>query len=109
MTEAAQDNGKTIAIISYITLIGWVVALIMHSSNKTKLGAFHIRQMLGIILVGLALSILGRVTGNLFLIWILQIAVIAFWVLGFVGAVQGEEREVPLLGKQFQDWFKGVA
>ena len=37
MSETSED-GKTIAIISYITLIGWIIALVMHQSNKTSLG-----------------------------------------------------------------------
>ena len=57
MESTATDNGKTIAIISYITLIGWIIALIMHNNNKTELGAYHIRQMLGIMLLGSLLSI----------------------------------------------------
>lgn len=35
--ENNQDKGKTVAIISYITLIGFVVALIMHNDDKTNL------------------------------------------------------------------------
>ncbi len=109
MTESTADNGKTIAIISYITLIGWIIALVMHSSNKTKLGAFHIRQVLGIMLVGIALSIVGRVMGVLMFMWVLNVAVFVLWVIGLVGAVNGEEKEVPILGKYFQEWFAGVA
>ena len=59
MEQTTTDNGKTIAIIAYITLIGWIIALVMHNNNKTALGAYHIRQMLGIMLLGLALSLLG--------------------------------------------------
>jgi len=29
-------------------------------------------------------------------------------VLGFVGAIQGERKLIPVLGAQFQDWFKGI-
>jgi uncharacterized membrane protein len=108
MAETSSDNGKTVAILAYITLIGWIIALIMHNSNKTDFGAFHIRQSLGIILVAIGLSIVSSFLHISILSWIVQIGIIVFWVLGFIGAIQGEKKLVPLLGAQFQDWFKGI-
>ncbi|GHC52158.1 DUF4870 domain-containing protein [Ulvibacter litoralis] len=108
MTEVSKSDGKTIAIISYITLIGWIIAYIMHDKDKTDLGAFHLRQSLGIIITAIALSVVASFVGIAILSWIIQIAILVFWVLGFVGAVQGEKKLVPLLGAQFQDWFKGI-
>ena len=29
-------------------------------------------------------------------------------IIGLVGAVQGEEKKIPLLGDIFQDWFKSI-
>tara|TARA_R110002124_G_scaffold138576_6_gene302286 strand:+ start:234336 stop:234662 length:327 start_codon:yes stop_codon:yes gene_type:complete len=107
MTESSTDNGKTIGIIAYLSLIGWIIALVMHSSNKTAFGAFHIRQMLGIMVVTFLLSILAGFLGISIISWIVQIAVIVYWLLGFIGAVQGEMKLVPM-GAQFQDWFKGI-
>lgn len=109
MTETSSDNGKTVAIISYITLVGWIIALIMNNSNKTEFGSFHIRQSLGIILVAIALAILNAFIDIPMLGWIIQIAILVYWILGFIGALQGEKKPVPLLGEQFQEWFKGVA
>ena len=41
-----QMDGKMIAIISYFTLVGWIVAFVLHqqSSPKSSLAAFHLRQ-----------------------------------------------------------------
>jgi uncharacterized membrane protein len=104
-----SDNGKTISIISYLTLVGWIIAFIMHSNNKTDLAAFHLRQMLGIIIVGIALNVIGIFSGIDFLFWILRLASVLLWGLGFMGAIQGEKKLVPVLGEQFQNWFKGIA
>ena len=41
---------KMVAIVAYLTLIGFIVAIIIHMNKKTKLGAFHLRQMLGFVL-----------------------------------------------------------
>ena len=63
-TEFANDakevlsEGKNVAIIAHIFLIGWLIALFMNSSNKTELGSFYIRQVLGIMLLGVVLSLI---------------------------------------------------
>lgn len=112
MTQTT-DNGKTVGIIAYLTLIGWIIALVMHNGNKTELGAFHIRQMLGIAIVGFLLwalnFVLAIAIGSTILGWIIQLVILVFWLLGFIGALQGEKKPVPVLGAQFQEWFKGVA
>ncbi|MEM9648547.1 MAG: YtxH domain-containing protein, partial [Bacteroidota bacterium] len=35
------ESGKTVAIIAHLTLIGWIIAIIMNSSNKTEVGSFY--------------------------------------------------------------------
>ncbi|MBX2829283.1 MAG: hypothetical protein KTR22_14045 [Flavobacteriaceae bacterium] len=108
MSTSTSDNGKTVAIISYLTLIGWIIALIMNNSDKTELGSFHIRQMLGIMLIAVALSVVSQVLGIGIVAWVIQIALLVLWILGFIGALQGEKKPIPVLGEQFQEWFKGI-
>ena len=43
---AKDDQSKVVAIVSYITIIGWIIALILNQSKKTELGSFHVRQAL---------------------------------------------------------------
>ncbi|MBB6681079.1 hypothetical protein H4O20_06450 [Aequorivita sp. 609] len=106
--EKASDDGKTVAIISYITLIGWIIALIMNNGNKTPLGTFHVRQSLGIMCVGVVFAIISGFLDLWILSSIVNIGVLVLWILGLVSAVQGEMKPVPLLGEQFQEWFKGI-
>ena len=106
MSKAA-DNSKLISIISYFG-IGWIIAYIMHSNNKSDLGAFHLRQSLGITVVAILLTIVVSFIGINLLSIVARYAIIVFWALGLVGAIQGGKKLVPLLGAQFQDWFKGI-
>jgi len=39
---------------------------------------------------------------------ILGIGVFILWIIGLIGAIQGEEKKVPLLGDQFQEWFRNI-
>ncbi len=111
-TKSTED--KTVAIIAYITLIGFIIAIIMHGNNKTKLGAFHIRQSLGIIVYAIAATVVGLILAFIpFLGFIISIAlnlsILAAWIMGLVGAASGEMKPLPVVGEMFQKWFEGVA
>lgn len=106
--ETATDNGKTVAVIAYITLIGWIIALIMNNGNKTLLGSYLVRQALGIMCVAIVLNILAGFLDFSIISWIVWVGVLVFWILGLVSAVQGEMKPVPVLGEKFQEWFKGI-
>lgn len=95
------SDGKNIAIIAHITLIGWVIALIMNNNNKSEFGSFYIRQMLGLIILSLIsfIPVIG---------WILWIVVVIAWIMSLVSALGGKMKPTFLLGKQFQDWFKSL-
>ena len=100
--EKAKDQSKLVAILSYITLIGWVIALILNMQKKTELGSFHIRQALLIMIAGIILWWIPVVG------WLLNIVVFIFWIMGLVYAIQGQKKEVPVIGKYAQQWFKGL-
>ncbi|MBU0500825.1 MAG: hypothetical protein KJ558_05700 [Gammaproteobacteria bacterium] len=95
-------DGRTIAIIAYLTLIGWIIALVLHLGNQSSLGAFHLRQMLGLMLTALVLSIIPVVG------WMLSLALLVFWVLGLVSAIQGEQKPLPLIGDLYQQAFRMI-
>lgn len=108
MENSTDNDGKTIGIIAYITLIGWVVALLMNSGKKNEYASFHIRQMLGLILLSLVISVLSIYVNLGLFGTILSVLVLVLWVIGFVGAIQGERKLVPIIGENFQEWFKGI-
>lgn len=95
------SDGKNVAIIAHLTLIGWIIALIMNTS-KNELASFYIRQMLGLMIVGLLLSFVP-VLG-----WLLNLGMLALWIISLIGAFEGQKKLVPLFGEYFQDWFKSV-
>ena len=109
MDNQTVHEGKSIAIISYITWIGTIIAFIMNNDKRNSFAAFHIRQMIG-------LSIFSLVNGFIIALYInsmvsnaISLVLFVLWVIGFIGALQGEEKKIPLVGDLFQDWFKGIA
>ena len=107
MENQTVTEGKTIAIISYLTFIGTIIAFVMNNEQKNSFASFHIRQMTGLISLQLLSFVVSNyINGTLGLIIFLFAVVL--WFIGFLGAVQGQEKSVPLLGDQFQEWFKGI-
>jgi len=102
-------EGKNIAIVSYITLIGAVIALFMNNEKKNPFVSFHVRQALGIFLSFFALGYF--ISG--FDSWMVSSSFYIFyfilWIYGFSGALQGEMRIIPLVGDFFQKLFKGIS
>ena len=113
---ASGMDGKTISIISYFSLIGWIIAFVLFNSNKSKLATFHIRQSLGLMLTAVGLYIvmfvflfipvLGWIIS--ILMWISLIGVFVLWVIGLVSAINGQEKPVPIVGQKLQDILSGI-
>lgn len=109
-------DGKSIAIISYLTIIGWIIAFVMHGNNKTQLGAFHLRQSLFLMLTGFGITILQWILFLVpfigwavsFLLYIVLLGLFVLWIIGLIAAINGEEKEVPFLGKKAQELLKGI-
>jgi uncharacterized membrane protein len=98
---AVSTESKTIAVISHITIIGWVIAVVMNSNNKTEFSSFYIRQTLLLnLILGLGLtSFIGK---------IIAIAALVFIILSLISALGGSKTETPVVGNYFQNWFKGL-
>ena len=101
---------KTVAILAYITLIGFIAAIVIHSNKKTKLGAFHLRQVLGFVLTGIAVVFCEIVLIFIPILgWLCIVALwasmLVLWVLGLISAINGEMKPMPVVGPLYQKWF----
>lgn len=107
--SSTVEEGKMTAIIAYITLIGLIIAFIMNNDKKNTFAAFHIRQALGLGLTSLALSMINIIP---ILGWLISLFGVLFifvlWIIGLIGAINGEKKMVPLLGEKYQEWFKTI-
>lgn len=103
---ASAGEDKTVAIVSYLTLIGFIAAIVIHSNKKTRLGAFHLRQTLGFMITGFATAILAVIPIiGWIAIPIFWIFMLVCWVMGLIAAINGEMKPMPLVGPYYQKWF----
>lgn len=115
-----SDNGKTAGIISYFTIVGWLIAYFaFHQNNKTSLGSYQLRQTLlfhivSIILrYGLALVLDGIWFSTGFfslygLFNLLYLALFIIWIIGLIGAINAEKKPMLLFGDRAQTMFPSV-
>lgn len=103
--NTAEKEGRTTAIIAYLTLVGGLIAIFMNLEPKHPFARFHIRQAFGLHLL---LWAMGIILGN-FDFWMIHAAYLllffALWGYGFAGAVQGKWFSIPVIGPWFQKWF----
>lgn len=106
------EEGKTIAIIAYITLIGLIIAIVMNNDKKNDFARYHIRQSLGIMLLYIAVWILFIIISMIVYIPLLStivyLGLLVLLILGILAAAQGEKKPIPVFGEQFQIWFKNI-
>ncbi|NLS98816.1 MAG: hypothetical protein GXY00_02405 [Bacteroidales bacterium] len=109
MIKSNQMDAKTKAIVAHIFFIGWVIALVINMNQKEEYASYYIRQNLGLILLGFALSIISTVPLIGWLIGIIGgIVSFIFWLMSLIWSISGEMKPVPWLGQLFQDWFKAL-
>lgn len=109
----AQQEDKTVAILAYITLIGFIVAIVMHGNNKTKLGAFHLRQALTLIIGAVALWFVMLIMMFIpfvnvlfvFLSPFVWLGVLVLVIIGIINASGGQEKPLPLIGGLADKFF----
>lgn len=102
-------NNKTLSIVSYITLIGWLIAYFSGKDNADSLLKYHLRQSLGLLIVGFifnaALVIFAFVVPALVYLGYIGYA---FWVLLIIGIINASnevEKPLPVIGKMFEGKF----
>lgn len=107
--KTSETQDKTIAIISYLTLIGLIIAFVMNNDKKELFASFHIRQSLGLTLTSLALSLINIIP---ILGWIVSIVgffvLLYMWIVGLLNAINGKYKTVPILGDKYEEWLKSV-
>lgn len=112
-SDNAREDGKTVAIICYFTFIGWVIGFLLNSNRKTSLGAWHLRQTLGLMVLILAVMVLSYPLSMMpgpggIINLALNVGLLVLWLCGLYFAANGREKPLPVVGGLFQKWFAGL-
>jgi len=103
------NDGKNIAIIAYLTIIGLIIAFVLNNEKRNDFATYHIRQSLGIFLT---LFVSGVMSYIPFIGWIISaitaLLMIILWIIGIINAANGNKKPVPLLGEYYNNLFAGI-
>ncbi|MDX1447415.1 hypothetical protein [Lishizhenia sp.] len=103
-----MEKNKLPSIITYITIIGFIVALVLNNDKQgddKRFNAFHLRQSLGLLILITVLSTLLRLLHLDTVNGILNLLYFIICILQIVGAANGEYKYVPYIGKKIDQTF----
>ncbi|WP_178988853.1 hypothetical protein [Winogradskyella schleiferi] len=108
MNNTTIEEGKTMALVAYLTLFGTLIAFFMNQDKRNPFTTFHVRQGLGL---GLLYIMIAFVVSSLDSL----MASMSFWIFfsvlylyGIYGAITGKLNKIPILGDFFQNLFKSI-
>ena len=111
-----EGEAIKIAVIAHITIIGLVIAITMNADKKSELATFYIRQVLGLTVLSLATSIIMSVLSIVPVLGLIAailglfvgLGILALLIISLLSAINGEKKELPVVGKMFQKWFASI-
>ncbi|MFZ4263130.1 DUF4870 domain-containing protein [Sphingobacterium sp. HJSM2_6] len=107
--DSSNSEGRTVAIISYLTVIGLIIAIVLNEEKKHDEASFHIRQSMGLFIsIGLVLlltyiPVVGNILASIGLLYF-----IVLWGFGIVNAVFGHKRRIPTVGLYYEKVFSNL-
>ncbi|MFT6799715.1 MAG: putative membrane protein [Nonlabens sp.] len=115
-----KDNppDKNIAIIAYassmflylhlmVFIAVFGVAIILNYNKGNKFASFHIRQMFGIAIIAVVVSVFAdNIPKDQLLLPLLIITLMVLLaLLGLISSLRNQQDLLPFIGKYFQKWF----
>lgn len=93
-----NGNSKLWAVVSYITLVGWFIALFCRDRSD-RLVRQHLNQALILNVLSIGANLLNRIGGLFGTIGsVIGLVLLVFWVWGLIRAVKGSDEPLPFIG-----------
>lgn len=108
-----MDN-KTLSIVSYITVIGWIVAFFLGKEKADNLLKYHLKQSLGVLVLSIVFAIVIQVVALALppMAWlvstVLYIISIGYMVIGILNAAGVKQKPLPIIGQWSDKTFSFI-
>ncbi|MBU2996150.1 DUF4870 domain-containing protein [Cellulophaga baltica] len=101
MNQSIREEGKTMAIISYITVIGLIIAYFVNRDKNNEFINFHIKQSFRIIILAVIITVIANILVMITRLQFLSnLNVIPFILMG-IGAINANQlkvEKIPFIG-----------
>lgn len=103
-TKEDIDKNKGMAILAYIIFF---IPLLTEAKDSPFV-KFHIKQAIVLIVASILVSVIGAVIPFLGLLIapIGSLVVFILWIMGLMHAINGEAKQVPVIGKYADQYLK---
>lgn len=98
-----HEMARIIAVLSYFTFVGWLIALLIYGQNKSVFARYHLRQSLGILITFCLLSLIPLVG------WLLTVLVVVAWCYGVFSALTLHKYRLPYCGDFYQSHLSFIS
>ncbi|RZL33638.1 MAG: DUF4870 domain-containing protein [Pedobacter sp.] len=102
-------TNKTLSIVSYITLIGWLISYFSGKETADDLLKYHLKQSFGLMIVSIlfniALTIVVTIVPALSIIGLAGLIFLVLLIIGCINASNEVQKPLPIIGKMFEDKF----
>jgi uncharacterized membrane protein len=100
--KASRNNSKLFAFIAtFLSIIGFIIALLARKDDKYVM--YYAKQSLVVFIAMVAASVISWAvigfTLGMYIRSLLNLLVTIAWIISWIYALSGKEKEVPLIGK----------
>lgn len=104
-------DSKTLSIVSYITVLGWIISYVLGKDKPSGFLKYHLKQSLGLVIFTALLSIAIRIV-----LAVTHMGVFTFFgvlplilsIIGIINVANDVEKPLPLIGKMFEGKFSFI-
>lgn len=97
-----MDN-KNLSIVSYISIIGWIIAYALGKEKANDLLKFHLKQSFGIniiaLIVNFILFIVIMIVPHLYFVAYIGYAFYILAIIGIINAATEKMKPLPVIGE----------
>jgi uncharacterized membrane protein len=98
-TPAVGTTGEKKTLMAVLAYIGILIIIPYLTSKEDPFVKFHIKQGLVLVVIELIIYVLGMMMWVLMpILGVINIAVVILSIIGIINVVQGNEKELPLVG-----------
>lgn len=103
MASKEVEEGKIFAFLGvFLTVIGFIIVLLAKKDNKYAM--YYAKQGLVLFIAWVIVWVVAIVLAFIpilgwFVIILLYICILVLWVIGWINALSGKEKPIPIIGK----------
>ena len=112
-SDAETEQGKLMAILSYVPLVGLIVSIIVLVQRNNSFSLYHAKQALTLMIAGFAMSVVLNILTLMmhFIMYVsllFSLGVIALMVLGILNAAAKKVQPLPVTGPLADKLFGSI-